>query len=125
MKPIPDLPYPAEELSHLQKLSKLFEDWHACFTTGASQLDKHQMRSFDGFYPHYFNQKLRILYIGRESRQISGLNYLEVLYPAYRNGKELGDHILNADKVYWQYGHQALAATLTNSPASLQESAYS
>ncbi|MCF7789944.1 MAG: hypothetical protein K9N47_27725 [Prosthecobacter sp.] len=102
MKPIPDLPYPADELSHLQKLSKLFEDWHACFTTGASQLDKHIPDEIvcDGFYPHYFNQQLRILYIGRESRQISGLNYLEVLFPAYRTGKKIGDRSLNADKFH-------------------------
>jgi hypothetical protein len=102
MKPIADLPYPADELAHLQKLDALFKDWHACFTAGASQLDKHIPDEIvcDGFYPHYFKQKWRILYIGRESRQISGLNYLEVLYPAYRTGKKIGDRSLNADKVH-------------------------
>lgn len=102
MKPIADLPYPADELTHLEKLNKLFEDWHACFAASAAQLDKHLPDEMvcDGFYPHYFKQKRRILYIGRESRQISGLNYLEVLYPAYRTGKKIGGRSLNADKVH-------------------------
>jgi hypothetical protein len=57
---------------------------------------------FDGFYPHYFSQKKRILFIGRESRQISGFNNMDVLYEAYRKGKHIGDRHLNQDKFHYR-----------------------
>jgi hypothetical protein len=86
----------------MEKMQRLFEDWHACFTAGASQLEKHTPDDIvcDGFYPHYFSQKRRILFVGRESRQISGYNYLEVLDSAYRVGKKIGGRSLNTNKVH-------------------------
>lgn len=67
---------------------------------------------FDGFYPHYFSKKPRILFIGREAREIAGENYLDKLYPAYRTTKQIGDvdgQHLNASKfhsrmLYMAYG---------------------
>jgi hypothetical protein len=38
----------------------------------------------DGFYPNYISQKYKILYIGVESRGISGSDYIDVLYHAYK-----------------------------------------
>lgn len=102
MKPIADLFYPDHEQPHLEKLKRLFEDWHACFTAGASQLEKHTPDDIvcDGFYPHYFDQKLKILFIGRESRQISTFNNLELIFEAYRTTKKIGGRSLNVDKVH-------------------------
>jgi hypothetical protein len=55
---------------------------------------------FDGFYPNYFSQKIRILFIGRESRDISGFNYINLLYRAYRETKSIGDQHLNVNKFH-------------------------
>jgi len=40
---------------------------------------------FDGFYPQYFSQKKRILFIGREAWEFYDDNYLGGLYSVYRN----------------------------------------
>lgn len=102
MKPIADLPYPSHELPHLEKLKQLFEDWHARFDEAASQLEKHQPDDIvcDGFYPHYFDQPKRILFVGRESRQISGFNSLELIHASYRSSKKIGGRPLNTNKVH-------------------------
>lgn len=102
MKPIANIPYSEDEQPHLEKLRLLFMDWHARFTEGAFQLANHTPDDIvcDGFYPGYFDQKPRILFVGRESRQISGYNNLDVLFEAYRTGKKIGGRKLNGDRVH-------------------------
>ncbi|MGV3662414.1 MAG: hypothetical protein ACO1TE_19680 [Prosthecobacter sp.] len=102
MKPIADLPYFEHELPQLERLKQLFDGWHACFVAGAGQLRKHVADDFvcDGFYPCYFSQKPRILFVGRESRQISGFNNLDLMFQAYRSTKKIGDRGLNSDKFH-------------------------
>jgi len=99
VKFIPDLPFSEKDRPNLDLLEKLFRDWHGCFTDNEAKLEKHDAEGmvFDGFYPNYFEQKPRILFIGRESRYISGCNYMEVLYDAYRNTKYIGDQHINAN----------------------------
>ena len=55
---------------------------------------------FDGFYPYYFSQKKRILFIGREALGLAGLNYLEVLYKCYHKEKRIGGQPLNKHKFH-------------------------
>ena len=56
----------------------------------------------DGFYPYYFAQKVRILFIGREARDISGCNYIDVLFPAYHEKKRIGNQPLNKSKFHYR-----------------------
>lgn len=37
-----------------------------------------------GIFPRYTEQKLKVLYIGREARGLSGYNYIDVLFNAYK-----------------------------------------
>lgn len=108
---LPSIPYPENEKPALEKLGELFRDWHQHFADNESALEKHKANDmvFDGFYPHYFSQRMKVLMIGRESRQISGCNNMDVIYNAYRTGKYIGDQHLNANwfhkrLIYIAYG---------------------
>ncbi len=104
------LTYPDSELPKLDVLRQLFEDWMAAALLAAPEL-KEEIESmvFDGFYPHYFSQKPRILFIGREAREIEGYNYLDLLHNAYRKTKKIGVQHLNCSlfhrrMLYTAYG---------------------
>jgi hypothetical protein len=62
----------------------------------------------DGFFPCYTLQKTKILFIGREAVGLSGLDYIEVLYHAYKQnsvgGKTLDAHATEARQFYLAYG---------------------
>jgi hypothetical protein len=47
-----------------------------------------------GIFPRYTEQKLKILFIGREARGLSGHNYMDVLFNAYKESR-VGDAHLN------------------------------
>ena len=68
--------YSEEEKNLLAQLKKLFDDWHKLL----SEHDENV--SFDGFYPGYLKQKVKLLFIGRENRNFSDGNYLEGIYKA-------------------------------------------
>jgi len=80
-------------------MASLFRDWHESYAASADPKIRGSADEmvFDGFYPFYFSQPLRILFIGRESRGIKGCNYLEVLHDAYSNSQTIGDRSLNFD----------------------------
>jgi hypothetical protein len=64
---------------------------------------------FDGFYPNYFSQKKRVLFIGRETRDMAESNYIEVLLNEYRTRKRIGNQLLDNHKfhsrmIYIAYG---------------------
>lgn len=105
-----NLPYPDNEKPKLALLERLFFEWHQHFASVGEALEKHGADDmvFDGFYPHYFGQKRRVLFIGRESRGLSGCNYLEILYPAYRETKRIGPRQhLNRSKFHSRMIHIA------------------
>jgi hypothetical protein len=90
--------YPQSEHQYLTKLSKLFDEWSkqkVSFENYSSQ-----DFVFDGFYPHYYSQKIKILFVGRESRGLSGCNYIEVLHKCYRETKQVGERPLNGSKFH-------------------------
>jgi len=99
---LPNTPYPDSEKPKLALLENLFSEWFLYFANNNSVLKKHVADDLvaDGFYPHYFHQKRRILFVGREARDISGFNYIDVLYPAYRETKRIGSQPLNINKFH-------------------------
>ena len=100
--PGPEVCYPESEKPALASLENLFRDWHQHFA-GADWPDAQAVADdmvFDGFYPHYFNQAKRILFIARESRDIPGANYINQLIEAYRNKKPIGKRYINGSKFH-------------------------
>lgn len=89
--------YPPEELNKLNQLQTLFNEWGSLFSTSNHAHD-YTAADFvsDGFYPYYFSQKVKILFIGRESRGISGCDYIQVLYDAYK-AKKVGKQHINSN----------------------------
>ncbi len=104
------LTYPDSEKRKLDALRRLFEDWMAAALKAAPELKEEiEWMVFDGFYPHYFGKRPRVLFIGREAREIEGFNYLDLLHHAYRTTKEIGGRHLNTSQfhrrmLYTAYG---------------------
>ena len=57
--------YPKDEHRVLEKLDVLMESWAEKWAND-SHTDKHRFKT-DGFYPYYFHQKPRVLFIGRDT----------------------------------------------------------
>lgn len=102
------LTYPASETLKLEALRQLFQDWqHASGEAAPEMKEQIEGMVFDGFYPHYFSRKTRILFIGREAREIEGFNYLDLLHAAYRTGKRIGSQHLNCNLFHRRMLHTA------------------
>jgi len=100
--PSNNIKYPVTELSNLKKLNELFQEWHISIDKDPKEL------VFDGFYPYYYSQKTKILFIGRESLGLTGLNYIEELLYGYWD-KRIGRQHINSNffhkrMIYVAYG---------------------
>jgi hypothetical protein len=95
---LPSIPYPENERPLLTELGKLFTEWHHYFRTHhkgderLAEFDPDDM-VFDGFYPYYTSKPRRLLFVGWESREISGHNYIDMLCDNYRNDRSSGRSI--------------------------------
>ena len=103
MQYLPNIIYPDAEKLQLAKLEKLFGEWHQHFTANNSELTKHDDEAdgmvFDGFYPHYFSQKKRLLFVGWETVDMWNSNYIDALYRAYHSDpKRIGNRNLDSHK---------------------------
>ena len=93
---VPALSYPDQEISALEELERLFIDWQQCFAKDIQKIQDHgsyynaDAMVCDGFYPHYFSQKPKVLFVGKESIGMSGQNYIQSLHHTYKSVKNLG-----------------------------------
>ena len=81
-----------EEQAARQNLERLFGRWQAHMRENLPSNQKRLAKGFvwDGFYPCYFRQQVRILFIGREARGLEECDYLDVMLPAYKLAKRIG-----------------------------------
>lgn len=100
MDPVPEpdsappslLDYPEDEREARARLEALFVEWTAALKEHLPP-DRASLAAglvYDGFYPHYFRQKPRILFVGRECLGLAGCDYLDVILTAYRICKTIG-----------------------------------
>lgn len=69
--------YPQDEREARRQIEKLQQGW---------ELDeRNDDFVWDGFYPYYFHQPVRVLFIGRESYDMAGCDYLQAHYDMYRS----------------------------------------
>ncbi|MBK1829610.1 hypothetical protein JIN77_02645 [Verrucomicrobiaceae bacterium R5-34] len=85
--------FPISEHTKLEQLENLFQNWHQAITEKEPELADALV--FDGFYPHYSSQKKRILFVGREPRDLTGHHYIETLHRAYTICRRIGEKPLN------------------------------
>lgn len=103
----PSIPYPVNEQPKIEALENLFQEWHCHFAShGAAELKAAANDMvWDGFYPHYFGQRRRLLFVGRESRDIGGDHNMNVLFKAYRESKRIGGRHIDSDKFHSRMIH--------------------
>ena len=82
-----------EEQVARKGLKNLFGDWQAHMQRSLPATQSHLAAGFvwDGFYPNYFRQPIRILFIGREALGLKSCDYLDVMLSAYRVAKRIGE----------------------------------
>lgn len=109
MKSSISINYPNNELSLKQAIDELNREWYSFICKNCAS-DLSSLYVSDGFYPYYTHQKIKILFIGRESLGLAGCDYIENLFNAIKLGK-IGDKALNKHKfhalmLYVVYGLQ-------------------
>jgi len=112
--------YTAEEKKLLKNLEELFKKWHAHFIesqknqeylvrTNEDDYSSNDI-SFDGFFPGYLKQKVKLLFLAKESRGLSGENYIKWLYKGIKDNKiedqKLNQHLFYRRIFYVTYGLQ-------------------
>ena len=88
--------YHIDELVKLNQLETLFKKWFK-FAKDFRYVKDYSATDmvFDGFYPYYFKQKTKVLYIGREGRGLTGYNYIDAMYSKYKE-QYIGNQHINA-----------------------------
>lgn len=90
-----DLSFPDFEQKKLLALNDLFTNWH----DKASRLTFDNNKTaddivLDGFFPYFSTQRCKVLFIGRESLELTGDHYLDLMHGCYKAGK-VGHKSLN------------------------------
>jgi hypothetical protein len=107
--------FPPEERPLRASLDALMSDWkrevaqsQVVFREDGKSYSGADYFCADGFFPYYTRQKIKILFMGREAVGISGMDYIDVLYNAYKQnnvgGKTLDAHATEARQFYLAYG---------------------
>ncbi len=91
------MPYtlPVEQKLHAELLS-LLDEWKKIVCTEQSFSE---LFVEDGFYPFYTQQPVKILFVGRETLGMAGLNYIDVLFDAYKS-KIVGEKSIDGYKFH-------------------------
>jgi hypothetical protein len=83
--------FPQNEKEHYKANSKLLHDWKSYIS------DKMKIKGYpsdvfvpDGFYPYYYSQKTKVLFIAAECTGLNGRDYIEIIYGAYKENR-IGD----------------------------------
>jgi hypothetical protein len=95
------LKYPRNESIIQDKLNSIFHEWHSvalhkCFPYERTPDDM----VLDGFFPNYLMQKCKVLFIGQESLELTGSNYIDQLHRMYTIDKAINGRPLNQCKIH-------------------------
>jgi len=95
-----NIKFPENELNQYKENQKLLDEWVKHLKNNTTY-QKYSTDYFvrDGFFPNYYNQKLKILYIGIEPRDLSGCDYIDFVYHGYKNNG-IGRKPLNNSKFH-------------------------
>jgi hypothetical protein len=80
------------EIQKRQEIISLMSDWQSEIASKdrSEYFDEEDPLSYfvtDGFFPGYYNQKIKVLFIGRETRYMGGGDYIETMMKNYENKK--------------------------------------
>ncbi|OQC17722.1 MAG: hypothetical protein BWX72_00365 [Firmicutes bacterium ADurb.Bin080] len=95
-----NLYYPESEKEKLRQIKTLFKKWYKYFKGKKFVKNKTANKMvFDGFYPYYFSQKRKVLFIGIESYLIEYYNYISYAFDAYKKNY-IGDLHINRHSIH-------------------------
>ncbi len=85
--------YSETEIKKTLELLSLFDDWKALIATkrpivfqdDGKEYPPQDYFAYDGFFPGYFEQETKVLFIGRETRWISGMDFRDTTYSFFKN----------------------------------------
>lgn len=102
--------YNRQEIILKNKIDALHHQWITRIIENDDSCREEELRELyipDGFFPNYTNQRIKILFIGREGLELSGQNYISCLYDAYHNkvvgGKSLNRYQFHSTMLYISY----------------------
>lgn len=82
--------YPASEHHLIDQLHSLFSRWRKAVDAEGLPGLSGDLLVTDGLYPRYTMQKIRLLFIGRETLEMEGEDYIDVLFSAYKEQRVAG-----------------------------------
>lgn len=88
--------FPLNERELKSKLDTLQKCWDANITSAQDSDDF----CSDGFFPYYTYQSQKILFIGQESYDLGGRNYIKVFYDVFRKGHMENNASINQSKFH-------------------------
>jgi hypothetical protein len=107
------------EYGKFKELEKLFKKWKkqvsknkVVWKYNGKKYKGNKYFTEDGFFPNYFNSKIRVLFIAREPREASGKNIIQGDYKKYKEGETGGKFIKRI--LYLAYGIKHGCKTLFN-----------
>lgn len=97
---VPNLFYPDNEEPKLELLEGLLREWDQHFEKNNSAFINFGTDGmvFDGFFPYYFSQKFRILFIGQEAYDRGRCNYIAQNYRWFSKEHGVGSGHINRRK---------------------------
>lgn len=88
--------YPADE----QELKNKIDALHKCWANNLSSLQDRDDFCSDGFFPYYTHQNTKILFIGQESYDLGGRDYISTFYDVFRAGQMENGISINQSKFH-------------------------
>ena len=82
--------YPASEHHLIDQLHSLFSRWRKAVDAAGLPGLSGDLLVTDGLYPRYTMQKIPLLFIGRETLEMEGEDYIDVLFSAYKEQRVAG-----------------------------------
>lgn len=97
-----------EESEMAKSLKKLENKWRGDIDKSQSLRVHAKLFNMDGFYPFYTQQKVRILFVGREACCMQGKNYITTICPCIKNdnfnGWTVNQYPFHRRQFYLAYG---------------------
>ena len=92
--------YPNDEIELWQKNQKLVDALkQSLISLASTEFEKEfaQVINADGFYPYYTHQRVKILFIAKESLGLYGKDYIEALFQGILSNDPRGNRSWNED----------------------------
>jgi hypothetical protein len=91
-----------------KSLKELEDEWRGHIANSESLCDNVDLFNMDGFYPFYTQQKVRILFVGREACCMQGKNYITTICSCIKNdnfnGWTVNQYPFHRRQFYLAYG---------------------